>query len=82
MKVFVKYINNAISRKIIVDFNETKNNENINCDLTFCETCKIAKDIEQFRSICNKNKKFNKLCRRCLSIVVKYRINYALKGNF
>ena len=51
-------------------------------DLKFCSKCKMAKDIEQFRSICNKNKEFNKLCRRCLNIVEKYKINYSLKPNF
>ena len=64
--------------KIIVEFNKTANNENINCNFRFCEKCKIAKDIEQFKSICNKNKKYNKLCRRCLNIVGAYKNRYIL----
>ena len=68
--------------QIIVDFNDNVITENINCNLKFCSKCKMAKDIEQFRSICNKNKEFNKLCRRCLNVVEKYKINYSLKPNF
>ena len=68
--------------QIIVDFNDNVITENINCNFKFCGKCKMAKDIEQFRSICNKNKEFNKLCRRCLNVVEKYKINYSLKPNF
>ena len=64
--------------KIIVDFNDNVIIENNNCDFKFCEKCKMAKDIEQFKSICNKNKKFNKLCRRCLNIVKAYKNKYLL----
>ena len=40
-------------------------------DIKYCPYCKICRDIQCFRSL-NKNKDYNKLCRRCLNSTKGY----------
>ena len=59
--------------KIVVSFFATDDNDchyGIN-DIRYCPHCKICKSIELFKSH-NKNKEYNKICRRCLDSMSRY----------
>ena len=44
-------------------------------DIRYCPSCKICRNHQYFKSR-NKNIDYNKLCRRCLDSMNKYKITY------
>ena len=60
--------------KIIVSFydNEKRFSECELDDIRYCPSCKICRSHHYFKSR-NKNIEYNKLCRRCLDSMYKYK---------
>ena len=67
--------------KIIVSFSE---NENCCCeyemiDIRYCPNCQIRRSHLKFKSF-NKNKEYDKLCRRCLDGMNRCKENLRFKS--
>ena len=63
------------------DFNDSYKYEYKLNDIKYCPNCKICRDTKFFSSL-NKNKDYNKLCRRCLNNTKGYKQKLCLYKGF